>query len=130
MAWEMRTDRPIYMQIVERLKMRIVSGVYPPGSKIPSVRDLAAEAGVNPNTMQKALGDLERDGMVHTQRTSGKTVTEDEEMIRTVRTGMAEDETRQYLGKLEGLGLDAQDGVKLVQKVASDTGSKYDIGEL
>ena len=129
MAWEMRTDRPIYIQLVERLKMRIVSGVYPPGDKIPSVRELAAEAGVNPNTMQKALGDLEREGLLHTQRTSGKTVTEDRERIIEMRDSIAVDETRTYLGKLKGLGMEAEAGVELVQRVAGSTG-KYDIGEL
>ena len=111
MAWEMRNDRPIYVQIVERLKMRIVSGIYSPGGKIPSVRELAAEAGVNPNTMQKALGDLEREGLVYTQRTSGKTVTEDEALIRQMRESIAADETRTYLLKLKGLGMDASDGI-------------------
>ncbi len=129
MAWEMKTDRPIYIQIVERLKMRIVSGEYPPGSKIPSVRDLAAEAGVNPNTMQKALGDLEREGLLHTQRTNGKTVTEDEQLIGKMLDSIAVEETEIYLTKLEGLGMDAGDGVNLVQRVAGSK-SKYDTGEL
>ena len=129
MAWEMRNDRPIYVQIVERLKMRIVSGIYSPGGKIPSVRELAAEAGVNPNTMQKALGDLEREGLVYTQRTSGKTVTEDETLIRQMRESIAADETRTYLLKLKGLGMDASDGIKLVQKAAALVGS-YDTGDL
>ena len=129
MAWEMRNDRPIYVQIVERLKMRIVSGIYSPGGKIPSVRELAAEAGVNPNTMQKALGDLEREGLVYTQRTSGKTVTEDEALIRQMRESIAADETRTYLLKLKGLGMDASDGIKLVQNAAALVGS-YDTGDL
>ena len=125
MAWEMRTDRPIYIQIVERLKMRIVSGTYQPGDRIPSVRELAAEAGVNPNTMQKPLEDLERDGLVHTQRTSAKTVTEDTLLIRRMRDSIAEDETGVYLDKLKGLGLEAADGVALVQKAAGQR-SQYD----
>ena len=59
MAWNLDSDRPIYAQILERIQRQIVSGEYAPGTKIPSVRELAAQAGVNPNTMQKALSELE-----------------------------------------------------------------------
>ena len=62
MAWKLDNDRPIYAQIVEKIKLRIISGFYQPGSKLPSVRDLALEAGVNPNTMQKAFAELENSG--------------------------------------------------------------------
>ena len=81
MAWELRNDRPIYVQIVERIQMQIISGVYKPGDKLPSVRELAMEAGVNPNTMQKAFGELERKELIVTIRTSGRVVTEDDAMI-------------------------------------------------
>ena len=69
MAWELDSDRPIFIQIVERIQMEIISGKYSPGDKLPSVRDLAAVAAVNPNTMQKALTELERTGLVYSQRT-------------------------------------------------------------
>ena len=85
MAWDLDADRPIYAQLVERIQMQIVSGQYLPGGKLPSVRDLAAVAAVNPNTMQKAFAELERSGLIITQRTNGRTVTEDEEMIRKIR---------------------------------------------
>ncbi len=81
MNWRFETDRPIYKQLKEQILLQIVSGAYPPGAKLPAVRDLAAEVSVNPNTLQKALSDLERDGLVYTQRTSGRFVTEDENMI-------------------------------------------------
>ena len=74
MAWKLDSDRPIYAQILEIIQMQIISGKYQPGDKIPSVRELAADAGVNPNTMQKALSELERSGLILTQRTSGRTV--------------------------------------------------------
>lgn len=77
MAWELDSDRPIFIQIVERIQMEIISGKYSPGDKLPSVRDLAAVAAVNPNTMQKALTELERTGLVYSQRTSGRFITED-----------------------------------------------------
>ena len=77
MPWSFQADTPIYTQLVARLQEQIVSGAYPPGSKLPSVRDLAADAGVNPNTVQRAFAELERLGLIYTQRTSGKFVTED-----------------------------------------------------
>ena len=77
MAWDLKSDRPIYTQLVEQIELMICSGIYPAGSKLPSVRDFAKEAGVNPNTMQRALAKLEEDGLVNTNRTSGKFVTED-----------------------------------------------------
>ena len=69
MPWELDNDRPIYLQLMERIQQDIVSGIYKPGDRLPSVRDLAVEAAVNPNTMQKALSELERSGLVYSQRT-------------------------------------------------------------
>ena len=75
MPWELDNDRPIYLQLMERIQQDIVSGIYKPGDRLPSVRDLAVEAAVNPNTMQKALSELERSGLVYSQRTSGRFIT-------------------------------------------------------
>ncbi len=85
MIWDFQGDRPIYLQIVEQVQLRIVSGYYPAGSKLPAVRDLAAEASVNPNTMQKALAELERKGLVYSQRTAGRFITEDKSMIEQIK---------------------------------------------
>ena len=76
MPWDLDNDRPIYLQLMERIQQDIVSGVYHSGDKLPSVRDLALEAAVNPNTMQKALSELERNGLVYSRRTSGRFITE------------------------------------------------------
>lgn len=84
MAWNLDSDRPIYAQLLERIQLQIVSGIYAPGDKLPSVRDLAAEASVNPNTMQKAFAELERSGLIETKRTSGRFVTEDKNMITQI----------------------------------------------
>ena len=81
MSEQFDSSRPIYAQLVERLKARILAGTYPPGGHLDSVRDLAAAAGVNPNTMQRALAQLETEGLVRTERTSGRYVTEDTELI-------------------------------------------------
>ena len=82
MPWNLDNDRPIYLQLMERIQHDIISGVYQPGDKLPSVRDLAVEAAVNPNTMQKALSELERCGLVYSQRTSGRFITDDTAMIK------------------------------------------------
>lgn len=104
MAWELDTDRPIYAQLVERIQMQIVSGHYPPGGKLPSVRDLAAVAAVNPNTMQKAFAELERSGLIVTQRTNGRIVTEDEKRIRDIRSGLAREQVNNFFTKMKELG--------------------------
>ena len=82
MDWKLEDDRPIWTQLTEQLKRRIIAGVYPPGSKLPPVRELAAEAGVNPNTMQRALAQLEQDGLARADRTAGRLVTQDAEIGR------------------------------------------------
>ena len=116
MAWDLDADRPIYAQLVERIQMQIVSGQYLPGGKLPSVRDLAAIAAVNPNTMQKAFAELERSGLIITQRTNGRTVTEDEEMIRKIRAELAREHGDMFFAKMKELGYSEQDAVDLVKK--------------
>lgn len=118
MAWNLDSDRPIYAQILERIQMQIVSGVYQPGTKIPSVRELAADAGVNPNTMQKALVELERSGLVITLRTSGRVVTEDLNMIKEIRNQLAGEEAREFLKRMKELGFDSKDIIDLLKKEA------------
>ena len=116
MAWKLNSDRPIYAQIHERIQMQIVSGVYQPGTKIPSVRELAADAGVNPNTMQKALAELERSGLVMTQRTSGRVVTEDLNMIKEIRNQLAGEQVKEFVKKMKDLGFDREDIIDLLTK--------------
>ena len=98
------TSRPIYAQIVERLKAKILAGVYPPGGHLDSVRDLAAAAGVNPNTMQRALAQLEAEGLVRTERTTGRFVTEDTALLEKLRDETARAVTAEYLEKMRGIG--------------------------
>lgn len=116
MAWNLDSDRPIYAQLVERIQMQIVSGQYPPGGKLPSVRDLAAVAAVNPNTMQKAFAELERSGLIITQRTNGRTVTEDENMIRQIKAELAKEHVDTFFMKMKELGYTEQEAVELLKK--------------
>ena len=109
MEWNFRNGIPIYTQIIDEMTMRIASGAYSPGEKIPAVRELAMDAGVNPNTMQRALAELERRGLVYSERTSGRFVTKEEKVLKDLR----EDLARKYFGelteKLGKIGMDRKD---------------------
>lgn len=117
MAWNLNNDRPIYAQIIERIEMQIISGFYKPGDKLPSVREFAAEAGVNPNTMQKALGELERMQLIITQRTSGRVVTEDFLMIENVKRQFAHEQIKMFLEKMNELGIGREETIQMLQGV-------------
>lgn len=116
MAWILDSDRPIYAQIVERIQMQIVSGYYSPGGKLPTVRDLAAEAAVNPNTMQKAFAELERSGLIITQRTNGRMVTEDISLIDKIRGDMAQLHVRVFVDKMKELGYSKEQVYTLLEQ--------------
>ena len=104
MDFELQSSRPIWQQLTEQLSRRIVTGIYPPGSKFPTVRELAADAGVNPNTMQRALAQLESIGLVNTNRTAGRTVTEDVEVLDAMRDEFAKELREKYYSDMKELG--------------------------
>lgn len=116
MAWNLDSDRPIYAQLVERIEMQIVSSYYPPGGKLPSVRELAMVAAVNPNTMQKAFAELERSGLIITQRTNGRTVTEDTEMIQRIRKELAKEHLDAFFTRMKELGYTKKEIVDLIRQ--------------
>ncbi len=120
MAWKLSGDRPIYLQLLEQIQVEIVTGRYPPGSRLPSVRELAAQAAVNPNTMQKALAELETSGLVYTQRTSGRMITEDKDMIQQLRLRLAQQRAGEFLEKMESLGFDREEALRLVRQVIEE----------
>ncbi|MDE6965261.1 MAG: GntR family transcriptional regulator [Lachnospiraceae bacterium] len=116
MAWKLDSDRPIYTQILEVIQYQIVAGRYQPGERLPSVRDLASEAGVNPNTMQRAFAELERNGLVMAQRTSGRVVTENMEMISEVRNKLAREQIREFIDKMKKLGFEKKEILSLLEQ--------------
>ena len=116
MNWNITAGRPVYVQLVEQLELSLVAGEFPPGSRIPPVRELAADAGVNPNTMQRALTELERDGLVYSQRTSGRYVTEDQTAIMEARHALAADRVRSFLTDMERLGFEKEDLLSLLRQ--------------
>ena len=125
MEWKFRSDLPIYSQLVEQISLGIVSGEFPPGAKLPSVRDLAMEAGVNPNTMQRALQELEREGMVYSQRTAGRFVTEDVKQIERAKRAFAAEHIRVFLEGMGSLGYDRAEILALLQEEKEDAHGNF-----
>lgn len=118
--WNFRNDQPIYSQLIQRLTEAIVSGVYAPGEKLPSVRELALEAGVNPNTVQRSLTELEREGLVFSQRTAGRFVTENENMIVNAKLRIADERVSEFLRSMKTLGCGRQEIISLIEGAKED----------
>ena len=116
MAWDFDPDKPLYLQIVENIKLKIINGEYPPGARLASVRELAAEAAVNPNTMQKALSELERNVLVFSQRTSGRYITDNTLLLKNLRHQSAKQHIEKYILCMQELGFSAQQAVELLQE--------------
>lgn len=114
MTWDLSSDRPIYTQLIEQIELKICSGIYQPGSKMPSVRDLAAEAAVNPNTMQRALSELENAGLLYSQRTTGRFVTEDINLIKETRAKISQEHIHQFLNKMSELGFNNEEIIEIL----------------
>lgn len=120
MPWDFKSDRPIYAQLIEQIELKIFSGEYPPGAKLPSVRDIAQEASVNPNTMQRALAKLEEDGLVITYRTSGRSITEDVEMIRKAKNRLAKQQIAEFLEKMKLMGFEKTETLALITEMLEE----------
>lgn len=120
MAWNLKSDRPIYSQLIEQIELMIVSGIYPAGSKLPSVRDMAEEASVNPNTMQRALAQLESEGLLYSQRTSGRFVTEDVERIMQTKNDLAINLVKEFIKNMRNLGYDREQTITVIKRIAEE----------
>ena len=118
--WHLTNDRPVFIQIMEKLKRDIVTGSYRPGDKLLSVRELAAEAAVNPNTMQRAFSELEREGLVYTKRTNGRFITEDLSMISQLKEQMALDAISRFLKSMRQLGFSGEETLRLLTEALKE----------
>lgn len=116
MAWQFTSNRPIYVQIVEEIELRILNGTYEKGMRLPSVRDLAMLAAVNPNTMQRALAELEEMGLVTTQRNTGRTVTTDESAVSRARDSKADLLAETFMMQMKALGLSRKEVLERLAK--------------
>jgi DNA-binding transcriptional regulator YhcF (GntR family) len=120
MSWDFNDSTPIYQQLMEQIKLRIISESYPVGQKLPSVRDMASDASVNPNTMQKALTELEKTGLVYSQRTAGRFITEDREMIKDMQTNLAKNQVEKFLSSMKSIGFNEKEIISMIEKVAKE----------
>ncbi len=122
MEYVFDNDRPIYIQLVEMIRTNIVSGKFQKGQKLPSVRELALMMKVNPNTMQKALVELENENLIYTERTNGKYVTEDEKQIEKVKKQLAQEQVNNYLNSMKNIGISYELAVKYLQELGGQNG--------
>ncbi|MCR4963039.1 MAG: GntR family transcriptional regulator [Firmicutes bacterium] len=120
MSWDFQTDRPIYSQIIDHISQKIICGEYMPGYRLPSVRDMANQAGVNPNTMQRALSELEKTGLVRVERTAGRYVTEDEELLQQTKSHLAEKQIEAFFNQMRQLGVEPEQALALAQRYVNE----------
>jgi len=118
-------ERPIYIQLVELIRIEIVSGKFKKGERIPSVRELALMMKVNPNTMQKALNELENQKLIYTERTNGKFVTEDEELIENIKKELAKEKVNNYLDSMNSIGISFEESLKYLQELGGKNGISW-----
>ena len=115
-------ERPIYIQLVEMIRIDIVSGKFEKGQRLPSVRELALMIKVNPNTMQKALAELEDEKLIYTERTNGKYVTEDEKLIEKVKKKLAQEKVNNYLNSMKNIGINYELAIQYLQELGGQNG--------
>lgn len=120
MQWKLSDDRPIYVQLMETITAAIASGTLAAGSRLPSVREMAAQAGVNPNTMQRALAELERDGLLYSQRTAGRFVTDQSDRITQKRKELAMQQIRIFLSSMKEMGYTSEQTLNLIQQAVNE----------
>ena len=116
MEWKLDDSRPIWPQLKEQLIIAIVAGEYNMGGSFPTVRELAEDAGVNRNTMQRALSELEHDGFVTTNRTAGRTVTTDEGLVTRMKESIAKKGIEKFIKEMAAIGYSADDVVKMIKE--------------
>ena len=116
MEWNLDDSRPIWPQLKEQLLREIIAGRYPMGGPFPTVRDLAEDAGVNRNTMQRAMADLEAEGFLITNRTAGRVVTTDEKLIGEMKQKLAEQNIKKFIEEMAAIGYSAEDVIEMIVK--------------
>ena len=116
MGFDFKNDIPIFLQIIEEIKLRIINGVYKKGEKIPSVRELAVFFEVNPNTVQKALVELEETGIILTESTNGKFVTNDNNVIEQIKSQMVREKIDEFFLSMQNLGIEKSEVIKIISE--------------
>ena len=121
MPWQFNGKEAVYLQIVSRLRGMILTCQYPPDTQIPSVRQLATEAAVNPNTMQKALICLEEEGLLYSKGTLGRFVTDDKRVLAAAKEKMQKEAVRDWLAQARTLGISKEELIKYIEEEAEQT---------
>ena len=116
MAWKFTSDRPVYLQIAERITKSVLSGEYKPGEQIPSVRQLALEAAVNPNTVQRAFSELENNGLIISKNTIGRFVTDDTEILESCRNALAKKLVKEFMQNMNHLSITIEQAIKIIEE--------------
>ena len=116
MAWKFTSDKPVYLQIAERLTKSVLAGDYKPGEQIPSVRQLALEAAVNPNTVQRAFTELENSGIVISRNTIGRFVTEDTQTLEACRNQLAKSLVKEFMQNMNHLSISTEQAIKIIEE--------------
>ena len=116
MAWKFTSDKPVYLQISERITKSVLSGEYKPGEQIPSVRQLALEAAVNPNTVQRAFAELENSGIVISRNTIGRFVTDDTAILETCRNDLAKKIVKEFMQNMNHLSITTEQAIKIIEE--------------
>lgn len=120
MSYNFDNERPIYVQLVEKIRLDIISGKLKSSERIPSVRELALEARVNPNTMQKALVELEEEGLLYTERTNGKYVTDNKKLIEKIKRKLIEEKVNIFLDDMKNIGINSDEIVNYFNRLEGD----------
>jgi DNA-binding transcriptional regulator YhcF (GntR family) len=120
MSFKFDNNLPIYVQLVEQLKINIISGNLKPGDRLLSVRELALQNQVNPNTMQKALVELEDIGLIYTERTNGKFVTTDQKLIDKYKKKYAQELSNKFLDDMKNIGLTKEETINYLETMGGN----------
>jgi len=116
MNFEFDNNRPIFIQLAEEIKVYIITGKYKPGEKLPSVREFALSFKINPNTVQKALVELENEKLIFTERTNGKFVTKDEVLINNIKSNLANQKINSFIVEMNNLGITKKEIITYFKK--------------
>ena len=120
MNWKFAGDRPVYQQIMENIRGAVLRGELPPGGRVPSVRELAMQAQVNPNTLQRARTELEREGLLVGGGTSGRTVTKEETVLEEMRRQVLEALARECVEKFRVFGISPAQAAEIILQVKEE----------
>ena len=115
--FEFNNKEPIYLQIVELVKKNIATGDLVPGDKLPSVREMSKDLGVNPNTLQRSYGELERLGITYTRRGMGSFISEGDNSMKDLKINIGKDLAKKFISDMASIGIDKEESIKILKSL-------------